>query len=320
MKKKCKLTILTSPVTAKANIKRIIRKTILHRPYYGGHFAVTRSLIEGLTNIGFDDFNYQPWNENEIGEYVHVLAGVNTLRYAIELKKKGKIKRLTAGPNVVVFSDDFDSIIASKEVDMYLQPSEWSKNYHIACESKMKDRCLAWPAGIKIERYSYDNSKRNMVLIYHKDESKQFLYRVDYLLRSKGYSTAIVEYGNYSFNDYIEMLRQSIFAVFISRQESQGLCLAEAWAMNVPTLCFEPNYYRWVYPNKQRELQGDISTAPYLTGCTGATWFELSELEFLIDNYNEVSKTFSPRKWVEENMTDEICAQKFLDVVGISYK
>ena len=82
-----------------------------NHPKYRGHFAVTRSLVEGLDAIGAS-YNYNPKYPWELAETVIVLAGARTLRQAIKLKKKGRIKKLLAGPNIVVFSSDENSILA----------------------------------------------------------------------------------------------------------------------------------------------------------------------------------------------------------------
>ena len=152
--------------------------------------------------------------------------------------------------------------------------------------------------------------------MYHKNESAQLALRAKKLLEDRGYHVVWIEYGSYKFDDYIETLGQSEFAVFISGSESQGLCLAEAWAMNVLTLCFDPHCYRWKYPSETYDYYG-TSTAPYLTEATGAEWFELSELKNLLDHIEEIKTTAQPRKWVEENMTDEVCAKNFLKLIGV---
>lgn len=63
------------------------------------------------------------------------------------------------------------------------------------------------------------------------------------------------------------------------------------------------------------EEAGNISTCPYLTKETGTTFFELRELEDILKKMPELLPTFAPRKWVLENMTDEVCARKFLNIV-----
>lgn len=137
------LTILTDPVgTIKADVRLWVKYNILHRKW-GGHAAVTRSLIEDFEKIGFADYNLNPYFESEIAERVHVLAGVKALQCAIALKRRGKIKFLSAGPNVVSFSTDYDGLIALPEVDLYLQPSQWACNCHIERRPDLADRCVS---------------------------------------------------------------------------------------------------------------------------------------------------------------------------------
>lgn len=312
-----KFTILTEPVNLKSKIKLIVKKISGKQTKYGGHYAVTRSLVEGLQKIGYEDFNYRPKSKKDIAEHVHVLAGVETLRYAIKLKKNGKIKRLTAGPNVVVFSTDYDSLIADESIDLYLQPSKWTVDLHIKLESKLQDRCLAWPAGVDIEKLCPGKmlKKDKQVLVYHKNESDRLCYQICYILKKYGYYPIIVKYGEYKFDDYIKVLDESIFCVMISNLESQGICLAEAWAMNVPTLCFEPHYHMWKYGEFMHEEAEYVSTCPYLTEQTGLRFMELRELEDILVRMPEILSQFSPRKWVLENMTDEVCAKQFLEII-----
>ncbi len=316
---KKKITILTEAMTLKSRLKLVAKKILGRQTKYTGHYAVTRSLVEGLEKIGFEDFNYRPKSERDIAEHIHVLAGVETLRYAIKLKKEGKIKKLTAGPNVVVFSTDYDSLIADESVDLYLQPSQWATDLHVKMEPKMEGRCVSWPAGVKIEDYEPDKyqKKEKQVLIYHKDESDQFCYRISYLLRRYGYKPVVIKYKHYKLQEYIEKLGESEFCIMLSRQESQGICLTEAWAMDVPTICFEPHYYMWKYGDYMVEEADNISTCPYLTEKTGLTFFELRELEKILEKMPKLLPTFAPRKWVLENMTDEVCARQFLKTVGI---
>lgn len=315
---KKKITILTEPVGIKSKSKLLAKKILGRQTKYGGHYAVTRSLIEGLQKIGYTDFNYRPKNEQEIAEHVHVLAGVDTLRYAIELKKKGIIRKLTAGPNIVVFSTDYDSLIADEAVDLYLQPSQWAADLHMKLEPKMKGRCVAWPAGVDLEKISIRKSQKkdDQVLIYQKSESDQFCYHISYLLKKHGYCPVLVKYGEYQLKDYIRLLEESAFCIVLSRVESQGLFLAEAWAMDVPTICFDPHYYMWKYDRIMHEEGEIVSGCPYLTEQTGLTFRDIRELESILGKMPELLHDFSPRKWVLENMTDEVCASRFLEIVN----
>lgn len=321
-----RLTILTRPTKVPPVVK--------HK--YGGHQGVTRSLVEGLEKIGFSDFNYGPDNEDEIAEHVHVLAGVNTLQYAIELKKKGMIKTLTAGPNVVVFPYEYEAVITNPEIDKYLTPSDWNKRLFIEMAPSLDGRIFSWPAGVDTEYFKPDDtiSRDNTVIVYHKFESDQFRHRVCCELRKYGWEPVIFKYGGrplefyqgngasqeierYDVEDFKEALSRACFAVTISDQESQGIALAEMWAMNVPTICFDPHYYMWEWEGRFIERDGDVSSCPYLSEATGMRFSDFEELRSILGMLSTDNIQFSPRNWVLENMSDEISAKKFLDTIGV---
>lgn len=321
-----KLTILTRPT----NVPPVVK----HK--YGGHQGVTRSLVEGLQKIGYEDFNYGPGSEDEIAEHVHVLAGVNTLQYAIELKKKKKIKTLTAGPNIVVFPDEYDAIITDPMVEKYFSPSDWNKRQFIEMMPSLKDRIYSWPAGVDTEYFKPAEKveRDNTVIVYHKFESDQFCYRVCCELRKYGYKPVVFKYGGrpvefyqgngasqqvekYDIGEFKEALNRSCFAVVISDQESQGLALAEMWAMDVPTICFDPHYYMWEWEGRFIERDGDISSCPYLSEATGLRFSNFEELSHILGMLSAGEAQFSPRNWVLANMSDEVCARGFLELIGI---
>lgn len=322
-----RLTILTRPTMTPPVVK--------HK--YGGHQAVTRSLVEGLQKIGFDDFNYGPEDENEIAEQVHVLAGVNTLQYALELKKKGKIKTLTAGPIIVVFSYEFDYIITDPAIDKYLVPSDWNKRLFIEMTPSLEGRIFSWPVGVDTEYFKPDKGtvRDNTVIVYHKFESDQFCYRVCCELRKRGFNPVVFKYGGrplsfyagngasqeiekYDIEQFRMALKRACFAVVISDMESQGIALAEMWSMDVPTICFDPHYYMWEWGGRLIERDGDVSSCPYLSEATGRRFSNFEELGRILDTLSVDNNHFSPREWVLANMSDEVIAKKFLGLVGIS--
>ena len=100
------ISILTDPIPwphslfkeGPIRFARYIRNLFLPRQRafnstrFRGHFAVTRSLIEGLERLNVQ-FTYNPWFTSQLAKTVIVLAGVKTLRQAIKLKQLGIISR-----------------------------------------------------------------------------------------------------------------------------------------------------------------------------------------------------------------------------------
>lgn len=292
---------------------------------YGGHKAVTRSLLEGFAKIGFTDYNYNPSSIEDMAEQVHVLSGVHTLMWAIGQKRLGRIKKLTAGPNVVVFSSDYDGLITSAEIDMYLQPSQWGVEVHNDRNDKIIGRCRQWAAGVDLNNFIMNQSKchNKKVLIYQKSQSSPILAnKAEFLLRNRGYDTVIFRYGSYKFEEYIRTLSEVSFMVTIGGSESQGLYMAEAWAMDVPTLCLSSDTIIWDADDGIYKYcsNGRINVnAPYLCEMTGAEWRNPHELMGLVENIDSILEKTSPRRWVFDNMSDEVCARKFLEMVGVDY-
>ncbi len=317
---KMNLTILTEPVTMNAHIKELCKGVFGKHRKYGGHYAVTRSLIEGLDKIGYEHFNYRPKSENDIFENVHVLAGVSTLKYALAIKKKGKIKHLSAGPNVVVFSTDHNKLICDKDLDFYVQPCGWAARMHKDMAAELENKCFCWPAGVDIDRFCPSLYKdRNSVLIYYKEGSRQFMWLIEYHLRMRGFHTMVIEYGKYEMCEYIDCLARVSAMVVIGGKESQGLFLAEAWAMDVPTMCYETNYYRWEDENRLLEIRGDQLSCPYLSDETGEVFSDMKDLDAILDQWDVKLSGKSPRRWVEMNMTDEVCARQFVWLLEKQY-
>lgn len=317
----CDLTILTYPVNLYGNAKYLFRQKILHRGRYGGHKAVTRSIIEGLEKNNYNGFNYQPFFTKEISsKHVHVLAGIDTLEYAIKLKEKGRIKRLTAGPNIFTFGDESNYLINNKNIDMYYQPSKNTSKFFSETVSGIdKNKLDFFPAGVDTNYFMPNNNLQNKinqgtnkVLIYHKYESVQFRDCVCNIVKRCGYNPIIITYGQYDLIEFKKYLDECIFSIFISCYESQGICLQEAWSMDVPTFVFDPGYWCIKYKNLEYILENSQCRCPYLTKETGLIWKEFEELKFILSKANEMIHQFNPRRYCIDNFSDEVCAKNFL--------
>ncbi len=309
------LTILTDPIFYRSFFFREILRRLktkfeilfgISNKTYRGHPAVTRSLINGLT-INNITFNYNPLFINQVFDIVVVLAGVRTLKQAIYLKKKGKIKFLFAGPNIVEFSDDHDGIIGNLQIDAYIVNSNWTQANYVMSLPILKNRIWIWPCGVDINYWkpSYAKNKINLtnslrIIFYIKDNLDICTPYLNFLLTTNHFIT-IIEYGKFKQNDYLHSLQNADLLVGISRFESQGIAWAEAWAANVPTLLLKKEVE--IIYNRTIEC----SSAPYLTKNTGLFFSSVDELSLILKKIHELE--FNPRKWVISNMSDEVCSQ-----------
>ena len=274
---------------------------------YGGHVAVTRSLVHGLRELG-TSFNYNPVSVSAIGDVVVVLSGVGAVRQAIELKKQGKIKKLFVGPNVVEMSTEYDNLLAAPEIDACLVPSDMTVAIYERLTPALRGRCVSWYAGVGEKYWSpleHVSIAKN-VAVYWKNAPKPFCMEVERLLTVHGYTPLRIVYGRYNKKEFRRKLRMSAFSVFLSITETQGIALAESWAVNVPTLAWDPQIEHYYI----RGLQ--TTAAPYLTDATGLRWKELGEFEAAIKNF--FAGGFQPRAWVMEHMTDRVSAEQLVQL------
>ena len=278
---------------------------------YGGHPSVTRSLVEGLKAIGAD-FNYNPKKKSDLGKDVVVLSGVRTLKQAIKLKRLGVIERIFAGPNIVVRSIDHDSIIASPEVDFVITPSEWVSKAYIEEVPSLAARCIEWAAGVDPEFWKPDpHIERTHALIFTKPQIGPIPDIGPYVLYLKNnkYLVDLIEYGSFTQDEYREKLNRAKFLVGFVASESQGIAWAEAWAMDVPTFVWRNNV------NKVGGKEFMVSSAPYLTDCTGRFFQSISEFRLLISAFPMRKEVWGPRDWAAANMSDYSVADGLIEVV-----
>lgn len=276
----------------------------------GGPGAVVRSYFDGLKKNNVP-FNYNPHDNTQIGEVVHVVSDTHKLAQAIELKKAGKIKLLVAGPNLMTLPSEYGRILLSPEIDLVLVNSEWTRVAYSEQEPSLADHIDIWYAGVDESNWipkKHNDLNQNNVLVYWKTESESFCTEIESVLRCGGYSPIRLRYGYHSHEEYKKLLQEVRFAVFISCSESQGIALAEAWAMDVPTINWDPEALE-----AHGRVYSQCSSCPYLSPATGLRWKTMDQFREILKNLN--LNQFSPRAWVLQHMTDEISVRLLMDMI-----
>jgi hypothetical protein len=293
---------------AKNTAKFVLRKP---RLAYSGHFAVSRSLIHGLQQVDAR-FNYNPRRPKDVGDHVHVLAGVKALQMAIELKKKNKIKHLTAGPNVFEDAFESDRMITSKEIEVYITHTDWVIDFFISQVDECRDKLRIWAAGVDADYWTpaenHPGEKKN-VLFYIKNVSDEDL--VKQVIREcerAECNVSMIRYGNYSKEGYLDHLRKADCMIMVGTTESQSLAQFEAWSVNVPTLVFARDH---------REYKGKIykaSSSPFLNPQLGFFFRDAAELAAILAD--KTIFALNPREYILRNHTDKLSAIDFLKKIN----
>jgi hypothetical protein len=247
---------------------------------------------------------------------VIVLSGASTLRQAIGLKREGRIARLLAGPNIMVFPSEHPGLLADPEVDLCITPADWvCEMYERDCPA-LKGRCAAWPAGVDTAYWCPGPLVRQPgeVLVFDKQALGLQDSLSDYIavLKRRNYRVSVISYGSYTPDEYLSRLRRASLMVGFSTSESQGIAWAEAWATNVPTLVWCRAQHSWSAGHTVM-----ASTAPYLCDRTGLFFASVADFGDALTRWASSRELFDPRQWVLEHMSDQVCARQLCELAGV---
>src|SRR5262249_30524774 len=117
--------------------------------------------------------------------------------------------------------------------------------------------------------------------------------------------------GDYTREEYKRALDSAAVAVFLGSFETQGLALAEAWAMDVPTVVWDPRAdAEW----RGRRFRSG-SSCPWLTPETGRTFGNAAGRDRVLAGGVNGATSFHPRQWVLAHMTAAVCAAQLHPVI-----
>lgn len=277
-----------------------------------GPQAVIDSLTRGLSDIG-QTFYLNKTNPKLDGSQVFfVNNSLDALEWAISLKKRGKIKKIIAGPNMVIsVPSDANGIILSPEIDIIILPSDWVKRFWVLVGFENIKNIIIWPAGTK-DYGSASNQIKQKALIYKKNIPEKIYFDVKNVVSSFKNNYEEIFYGKFSRNDYFKKLDNIGYMVYLQESESQGLSLLEAWMKNIPTFVYSSGSIK----KGDFVITGNDVAAPYLNEKCGAFFSTPEELKIIIFNYLNGTTSYSSREYYLSNFTDAICAQKLLDVIN----
>lgn len=315
------LTLLTNTIPPKKHpllkTARFFKRLLLgRRPLWDkfeGHPAVTRSALAGLKKLNAS-FNYNPEHLADVAPTVLVLSNLKALRQALDLKKKGAIHTLFAGPILVIDPLEEKELLSSEEIDGLIVPSEWVKVFYTTELPSLKGKCHVWPSGIDIENWSlnlFKKPKKKQALIYDKLDHGQPLKKYRKFLTEKGWDVAIIRYGSYRQEQYRKELQKSDIALFFSPSESQGIALAECWASNVLTFVWNRGFAYY----KKREKKVPASSAPYLTSEAGFFFSDFASFEKAYLEWEARPLPLRPLEYVSTHFSDEVSAERLLNLL-----
>lgn len=285
---------------SKEHLKRVLRNLV---GKYSGPQAVEDSLRRGLSQAVIPHrFNCSRPKLDGLSVFF-VNGSMDCLRWAIKLKAEGKIRKLVAGPNLVVLPEDRGGIILNPNIDLILFPSEWTKNFFCSRQPELRDKIEIWPAGVA--EHEAIKNKRKGFLVFYKNNEALFKEIVRFL-EEQGEEFDILEYGKFDRVQYYDLLEKREKMIYISNSESQGIALQEAWIRDVPTFAYSRGYWEF---GKEKWSDKSIG-APYLTPDCGLFFNSFDDFTNKFKEF--ANKEFSARDYCLANLSDKKTTSEFI--------
>jgi glycosyltransferase involved in cell wall biosynthesis len=293
----------------KGNVKNILF-ALTRNPNYrtiGGPQSVLESLKKGLLEIHAAHL-CNPW-QHQVTPTVGVVAGVDTLRFALEQKKKGFIKTIVAGPNIVVAPTDENNLIKNPLIDKVVIPSEWNKKWWLTFDQLFDSKAVVWASGV--DDLGAEKNPNGVCIIYSKNADEKLFNKLIEILWTYKLPIVVSHYGQFRQEEYFRLLKKARMLVYLSTHESQGIALNEAWMAGVPTLVWNRGFFQY----QDKRFEDDSVGAPYLSPECGLSFKDDSDFERKLIEFLEKYDSFHPREHSLAHFTNAIAARKYLDII-----
>lgn len=301
------LTLLTRPISwwyaYKYFLKEWLKKVFFSRTY--GPNSVIESILKWLNEFPEISYLHNP-KESVISDVVYVPVGIETLLYAIDLKKKWKIRKLIAWPNISIPISS-DDVFFHPLIDSIVVPSIWVKNYFISL-GVSDERIRVVPAWVDIFP---PWKKDSPIIIYKKDCPNSLFENVKNTLLFHDIAYDVIEYGKFQKDDYIRLLDRAKWLIYLQTSESQWIALHEAWMKDVPTFVWN----RWYWEYKWKKWLDYKISAPYLDTTCGM-FFDEKNFTDLLPLFLKNLSVYSPRVYSLENFTNKVTTKNLLQYLN----
>jgi hypothetical protein len=280
---------------------------------------VALELMRGLKKLDipyrFNDFNYIKKHPNEIA------CIIGKPQILDEIKWKNPII-FGAG----VFSHPVDNLALLEKyptIKKVLVPGPWMRDAFVDVYGE--ELVDFWPVGIDTEKWNPAIKRQSDIdfLIYdkirwdHELYEKELLNPIKLILSDRNFSYETITYGQYDHSDLIEKLSRSRATIFLCEHETQGLAYQQILSTDIPILAWDrggfwqdPTYY------PHRVQFAPVSSVPYWNDLCGVKFEGKTDFSAALDEfcYKLNSGHFSPRSYIEENLTLEKCALRYVEI------
>tara|TARA_Y100000310_G_scaffold335387_1_gene417304 strand:+ start:1548 stop:2399 length:852 start_codon:yes stop_codon:yes gene_type:complete len=225
------------------------------------------------------------------------------------------ISHLSIGPNICVVPTD-NPVVMRKEYKKFIINSEWTFNQY---KNYIPENMLEiWPVGINTKEFPEVVSNTGSLtplfdcLIYFKRRSEEELDHAKSLLNSLNQKWTIVEYGDYSEEEFKKIIKNSRYCFSLNNTESQGIALQEIMSSNLPMFVWDVDSWK----DRGEKYECPATSIPYWSKECGEKTSNRNEIKdkfnFFIDNLDN----YSPRNFILENLSLEKQAENLVSILN----
>ncbi|RFZ82241.1 glycosyltransferase family 1 protein [Mucilaginibacter terrenus] len=301
--------------------RRFIRRVVRGKQRPGGVMTVALNLMRGLDKMNvpyrFNDYRYLKKHPEEIA----CIIGKPHLLFERQWNNP-----VILGAGIYSHPIDRPNLFTEfPNVKRFLVPGEWMREM---CAPYYGDKVLAWPTGIDTDIWTtIPGEKTTDFLIYDKVRwererlEQELIEPLKQTLSNKGLITEYIKYGNYTHDELRDKLSRAKAVLFLCEHETQGLAYQQILATNTPILAWDRGGY-WQDPEyyPERVKYQPVSSVPYWDERCGERFTDMNDFEASLNTFLQNIDRFSPRNYVLENLTLEICAKKYLQIAEDVYK
>jgi hypothetical protein len=276
---------------------------------------VALNLMKGLDKIGIP---YRFNNYRYIKDHPEEIACIIGKPQVLLEKKWGN--PIIFGAGIFSHPIDYPDLLKNHpNVKRILVPGDWMAKMF---EPFYGDKVLAWPTGIDTDEWQpLNNQKEFDFLIYDKVRWEYEKYTHELIdpiketLNRHNFSHHQIRYGQYGHAELKDKLSKSKAVIFLCEHETQGFAYQQILATNTPILAWERGGY-WRDPAYYPTIvkYHPVSAVPYWDDKCGLRFSDVAGFEEKLTEFLDRLGYFRPRKFIMENLTLELCAQRYIDI------
>ena len=207
---------------------------------------------------------------------------------------------------------------------VYNTLSEWNTHVYMEMVGSLIVPFVEFPFSVETDKFKPNTTIKSIdCIVYIKRRDPQLVKSVLDNLKIRDLSYKVFTYGSYQECEYLETLHCCKFLISIDAHESQGFALEEAMSCNIPLLVIDAlsmydeisngdSTYKHLKPKKLL-----ATSVPYWNDKCGIKIANFKDFDISLDTMLKTWNDFTPRDYILENLTDEICMKRILNYFNI---